>query len=1124
MEQTRTLFMSRLLINPLCWVGLILALCLPSVLSAQVNVTVVKTDVTCFGLSDGTATATATGGWEPYTFEWSNGATTSAVTGLAAGTYTVKATDKDLGYDIDTVVINQPLQLGVSVAATQPQICTLAPDGKAVATPFGGVIPYTYLWNTGATTPEITGLAAGTYTVTVRDANGCTASASKTVELFDEGLWISVMGTPPTCFDLNNGSASVMTMSGTAPYTYVWSNGGSTTTITNLAAGTYTVTVSDANGCSHATSVELLGPTKVNANATATNATCGLPGSASVAPTGGTGPYTVSWNNGSTNFTITVQPGTYTVTVTDSKGCTATATTTVGGGGNPLTVNVTVNSNAGCTTSGSATAIASGGSGNYAYVWDNGQTTATATLTAGGHSVTATDITTGCTGVGTVTITSVTNLTATATSVTNASCTTGGSATATGSGGTTPYTYAWDNGQTTQTATNLSAGPHSVTVTDATGCIAIATVTIGQSQGPTVTVTANTTASCSGVGGSATANASGGTPPYVYLWDNTQTTQTATGLSAGTHRVTVTDAAGCSAVGSVEIQQAGTPTATVVVTAQATCTTGGSATATASGGAGNYGFVWSTGATTAAVSNLAPGTYTVTVTDGAGCTATASATINPPVPPVAIISASANAKCDQPGSASASASGGVPPYTFRWDNGETTAAAVNLTPGAHTVTVTGTNGCTATATVNIGFASNGIKIGDYVWYDRDQDGFQDPAETDGVVNLTVMLVKAGPDGQFGTADDITVATTTTNASGKYIFDCVTPGQYVIMFGPIPTGYEFTDIDNVNNDCKDSDALPNGKTLPFTIVAGQADNLCFDAGIHTKCDNVINAGQICCNQTICEGEMPAALTNIAYPSGGSGVIEYQWLQLVQVGPSPATWVGIPGATGESFAPGKLYETSFYMRCARRAGCENFLESNIVTITVLPAGAPGCGGFAFNIIVEPSQNSMVNVKWSTHPEGDEYMYTLQRSTDRLVWATVANVMGKHDATAENHYSVVDQTPANGMNFYRIKRINPTGVEAYSDVKQLEMLFSVLQSISIQPSLITSDELNIRINGELPFDASVEIYHLNGKSVRSIQLQKGMTGANPHSVVDLAAGLYIARIRFSNGEVRTVKLTKV
>lgn len=1116
--------MSRLLINPICWAGLLLTLFLPSTLSAQVNVTVVKTDVTCFGLNNGTASATTTGGWEPYVYEWSNGATTSSVTGLAPGTYTVKSTDKDLGYDIDTFTINQPLQLGVSVSAPQNQICTLAPDGIVLATPFGGTIPYTYLWNTGATTPQVTGLATGTYTVTVRDANGCTASGSVFLPLSDEGLWISVMGMPPACFKGNNGSASVMTMSGTGPYMYTWSNGGTTSTISNLTAGTYTVTVKDVNGCSHATAVVLESVDSLAANVTVTNANCGLPGSATVAPSGGTPPYTVSWNTGSTNFTISAPPGTYSVTVTDSKGCSVTATATIGGGGTPLNINITVNSNAGCTTTGKATALASGGSGNYAYVWDNGQTTAMATLTAGGHSVTATDITTGCTGVGTVTITSVTNLAVTATAVTSASCTTGGSATANASGGTAPYSYAWDNGQTTQTATNLTAGPHKVTVTDAGGCIAIATVTIGQSQGPSVTVTANSNAACSGAGGSATATASGGTSPYVYLWDNGQTTATATGLSAGTHKVTVTDAAGCSAMGSVDIQQAGTPTATVVVTAQATCTTGGSATATGAGGSGNYTYNWSTGTTGATVSNLSPGTYTVTVTDGSGCTATASATIVPPAPPVAIISASANAKCDQPGSASASASGGVPPYTFRWDNGETTAAAVNLTPGAHTVTVTGANGCTATATVNIGFASNGIKIGDYVWYDNDQDGFQDPAETNGVPNLTVMLIKAGPDGQFGTADDVTVATTTTNASGKYIFDCVTPGQYVIMFGPIPTGYQFTAIDFVPNDCKDSDAKPNGKTLPFTIVAGQGDNLCFDAGIHTKCDNVTNAGQICCNQTICEGETPAPLTNIAYPTGGSGAIEYQWLQLVQVGPSPATWVGIPGATGESFAPGKLYETSFFMRCGRRAGCENYLESNIVTITVLPAGAPGCGGFARNITVTPIQNSMVSVEWTTHPEGDEYMYTLQRSTDRVVWATVANVMGKHDATADNHYSAIDQTPANGMNFYRIKRVNPTGVEAYSDIKQLEMEFSVLQSISIQPSLITKEELNIKINGELPYDANIQICHMNGKVVRDLQLQKGETGSNPLSVIDLSAGVYIARIRFSNGETRTVKLTKI
>lgn len=1125
MGQTRTYPMfrfSNLSLQALAWVALLL----PNMLSAQMTVSIAKTDITCFGLNNGKATATAAGATAPYTYVWSNGTTSTSLTGLAPGIYTVTATD-NVGITASaTASINEPLVLGASASQTQPQVCRQNPDGIAAVTPFGGTIPYTYAWNTGATTPQITGLTAGTYTVTVTDVNGCTTSATTSIlDATDEGLWISIMSNPPACVGQSTGSASIMTMTGFPPYVYTWSTGASTSTVTGLAAGIYQVTVRDAYGCAHSTSITLDAPSQVNANISSTNATCGLAGSATVAPNGGTGPYTVVWNTGSTNFTISGQPGTYSATVTDSKGCTVSANANIGGGGSSLTLNININSNAGCNTPGTATAAASGGSGNYAYVWSNGTTgTSANNLVAGTYTVTATDIITGCTGTATTTIVAITNLTAAASATSNASCTSGGSATATPSGGTAPYSYTWDNGATTQTVTNLSAGPHSVTVRDATGCIATAAVTISQTQGPMVTVTPNASANCAGTGGgSATATPTGGTAPYVYLWDNGQTTQTATNLGAGVRRVTVTDAAGCSAVGSATIQQAGTPSVTTSVTAQATCTTGAEALATASGGSGTYSFTWSTGATTARVSGLLTGTYTVTVTDVAGCTATASLTITAPLPPVVVISASANAKCDQPGSAVASASGGVGPYTYRWSNNETTAVASNLTAGTHTVTVTAANGCTATATVSIGFANNGVRVGDYVWYDNDQDGFQDPIETDGVPNITVMLIRSGPDGQFGTADDVVVATTTTNASGKYIFDCVTPGQYVVMFGTIPSGYEFTDIDKVNNDCKDSDAKPNGKTLPFTIVAGQPDNLCVDAGIHTKCDNVVMAGQICCNQTICEGEMPNTLTSTAPAMGGSGAIEYLWIQLVQSGTGQAQWVGIPGATGESFQPGKLYETSFFMRCARRAGCTDFLETNIVTITVLPAGAPGCDGFARAVTATRLQNA-VSVEWTTLPEGDEYMYTVQRSTDQLAWNPVTSVMGKRDSKADNHYQAMDETPANGKNYYRIKRVNQAGVEAYSDVAELEMSFSVQQSLSIQPNLVTDETLHLRINGELPHDATLELVHLSGRSVRTVQLKKGMTGLQDITMGDLAAGLYIARIRFANGEVRTVKVTKV
>lgn len=1094
----------------------------PNLSPAQVSVTITKTNVSCNGNEDGSATAVASGGTGPYTYLWNTGATTNAINNLAAGTYMVTATDANLNTAADTVQIIEPAQLGVIVYGSS-QICDLAPDGTATAVPSNGTPPYTYLWSNGGTTPQITGLAAGTYTVTVTDANDCTTSGSWVVEYWPEGIWLMDSTVDVTCFGLNNGFSHIGAMSGTPPYAYLWSTGDTTSDVFNLTPGNYTVTVTDANGCTNFWNVSVNQPTQLLCNVTSTPGACGLTGSATVNPTGGTTPYSVLWSTGSTNFTISAPPGDYSVTVTDANDCTCTSMVTIDSSSGTLTVTTTVLSSAGCTIGGSATATASGGTGNHAFSWNNGQMTATATnLTAGNHTVTVTDITTGCMGTATVNMPSAPQLTANATLVTDATCLVGGSATAAGGGGTPPYTYSWDNGQMTATATNLGAGPHSVTITDSKGCIATAIINIGQSQGPTVTVQVNSNATCT-MGGSATATASGGAGGYVYLWDNGQTTATATDLSVGPHMVTVTDAAGCSASASVTITQPDAPTLTVTNSTNAGCMNGGSATIAASGGTPPYSYLWSTGATTTTVPNLAPGTYTATVTDAASCTASVSVTITGSLPPNVVITASSNAKCDQPGSATASATGGTGPYTYSWDNSETTATATNLSAGPHSVTVTDAAGCTATASVTIGFTNNGIKIGDYVWYDDDQDGFQHPLETNGVPNMTVMLVKAGQDGLFGTPDDQMVQTTMTDAAGKYEFTCVTPGVYVLMFSGIPSGYEFTRKDFVNNDCKDSDVKSNGKTDPFTIVAGQTDNLCFDAGIHIFCDNVMNAGSVCCNQTICEGETPALITNSLLPWGGSGAIQFQWIQLVQMGPAPPVWVAIPGATGINYQPGPLYETSYFMRCARREGCLNFLESNIITITVLPAGSPTCPNFTGDLIVNLVGDNTVRVEWTTSfPETSQYLYSVEHSTTMADWELVATVMGQPNANQPSHYSVLHQTPASGKNYYRVKRTNAGGIESFSQIRSLDLDFALLGSISINPNP-ASDFLIVKNVVNFDTDVTVQIVSTNGDVLHTVTIPQGTLYFEELSVKNLPSGLYLARIRFGNGDVRTIKLTK-
>jgi hypothetical protein len=1096
------------------------ALCLMvSLVQAQVAVTVTGTNLTCFNGNNGTATAVGSGGWAPYVYQWSNGATTATITGLPAGTYQVTVTDIDLGYAIGSITLNQPPAFGVLVQATQPQLCGIAPDGVMTAVPYGGVGPYTYLWNNGQTTPVITGLSAGTYVITVTDVTGCTAVGSGVILYNPEGIWLGDSTKHITCKGLNNGFIHVGAMTGTPPYSILWNNGSTSFDLFNLAPGFYSGTVTDANGCTAVRNITITEPPLLTGSGSSTNANCGLTGSATVTPSGGTPPYSILWNTGATSNTISVMPGTYTATVTDANGCTAATTVIVGGSTSTITVNTSILVNAGCTIGGSASATVSGGTGNYAYSWDNGQTTSTATnLIAGPHKVTVTDITTGCQGIGNVNIPTAPQLTVGTTLVANATCLTGGSATASASGGTAPYTYKWDNNQTTATATNLAAGPHTVTVTDAGGCVATAMISIGQSQGPNVSTTVISNATCT-TGGSAsvTATGSGG---YVYLWDNGQTTTTATNLTPGPHKVTVTDGAGCATIGMVNITQPGAPSVVVASSTNSSCSTpSGAVTVAASGGTPNYTYKWSNNATTASLTNLSPGTYTVTVTDAAGCTTTTAVSIASSLPPNVVISASSNAKCDQPGSATATATNGTGTLTYKWDNGEMTATAVNLSAGVHTVTVTDAAGCTATASVTIGFSGNGISIGDYVWYDNDQDGFQHPLETAGVSGMTVMLIRAGNDGIFGTADDVTVQTTTTNANGIYEFDCVTPGTYIIMFSGLPAGYEFTDKDAVNNDCKDSDAGSNGKTSPFTIAAGQPNNFCFDAGIHIKCDNVTNAGTICCSQTICEGDIPAALYGVAPPTGGSGTIEYQWLQLIQIGPAPPTWMPVAGATSATYQPGALYETSYFMRCARRAGCISFLESNYVTITVNPAGTPGCLEFIMNLNVIQHTPTTTLVSWTTLPEADDYLYDVQYSIDLKNWQELTTVMGLHNEAEPNKYAYEHKTPLMGKNFYRIKRTTASNLSTFSGIVDIDLA----NELEIKPTLVI-DQLQISSTVRQENGATIELVSPSGRTLQTNTIDKGAILQTTIQMFDYPSGIYFLRIRYNNNEVKTIKITKI
>ena len=676
----------------------------------------------CNGDNTGSVTINPVGGNPGYTYSWNTTPvkTTQSITGLTAGTYTVVVTDNTgCTASLNNVVITQPTAITPS-ASSVPVGC-VANNGTASITATGGTGSYTYLWApTGKTTTTITGLSAGTYSVTVTDANGCSKTTSVNVtNASPPTVGISGVVNNVNCTGSATGSATVTATGGTGTLTYSWNNGVTSTTASagGLTAGSYKVTVTDANGCTATQTINITQPASaVNATTASTNATCGgSTGTASVTGSGGTPSYNFLWNNGQTTTTISgLSAGSYNVTVTDGNGCSKNASVSVNNSGGPTVGISGAVTNVGCTGSatGSATVTATGGTAPLTYSWNNGVTSTTGTvsgLTAGTYIVTVKDAN-NCAQGQTVIITQPASaLGSTITGQGNVGCmgSATGSAAVTGTGGTPAYIYLWNTGQTSATITGLTSGTYSVTITDANSCTKQQTVVITEPASALGSTITSTNAACGGSNGSASVTATGGTSGYNYTWSPIGGTNAiANNLSAGTYTVSITDVNGCTRTETTSVGNSAGPTASIDSQSNVSCngSATGSATVTASGGTPNYVYNWNNGQTTAGVTGLTAGTYTVIISDANGCSQQQLVTITQPATSVTVVSGSTNAACGSSnGTVSVTASGGTSGYTYNWSvGGQTNSIVTGLTPGTYTVVVTDANGCTkaSTATVN----------------------------------------------------------------------------------------------------------------------------------------------------------------------------------------------------------------------------------------------------------------------------------------------------------------------------------------------------------------------------------------------------------------------------------------
>ncbi|MFH1319829.1 MAG: PKD domain-containing protein, partial [Bacteroidota bacterium] len=462
------------------------------------------------------------------------------------GTYTVTLTAANTyGSDVET----KTNYITVTAAPSINQITTIDAscgnaDGQATATVSGGTAPYTYSWSSGCSGSTCTGLSAGSYSLTVTDAGGCTNTSTFSVNDANAPTATISINTAITCNGNCNGSLTVTATGGTGAYTYSWNTSPvqNTATATGLCAGSYNVTVTDAIGCSVVPNYTLSEPTALSLSTGSVDATCGnADGQASVTVSGGTTPYTYNWSNGCTNPTCTgLLAASYSVTVTDGNGCTASGNTTVNASGS-ITATISASTDATCNgiCDGTATASGSNGTAPYTYSWNTTppQSASTATgLCAGiSYTVSATDAN-GCSATASVSVSEPTAVSLTTGSVNSTCGNADGEASVTVTSGITPYTYSWSNGCTSSTCTGLSSGSYSVSVTDGNGCTATDNVPVNDEGAPTLSTT-KTDITCYGDNdGTATVTAFGGTTPLTYLWDDpsAQNTTTATGLAPGT--------------------------------------------------------------------------------------------------------------------------------------------------------------------------------------------------------------------------------------------------------------------------------------------------------------------------------------------------------------------------------------------------------------------------------------------------------------------------------------------------------------------------------------------------------------------------------------------------------------
>ncbi len=703
------------------------------------NITV--TDVTCFGATDGTITATASGGTGILEYSFDGGlnyGTSSVATGLPANSYDVFVRDENNCTANQTVTVNAPVAtLTIDNIVSTNITCNGVNDGTITVTASGGTGTLEYSFDGGTNygaSNTATGLSPNSYDIFVIDENNCTANQTVTITEPVQLIIDNIASTDITCNGANDGTITVTSSGGTGTLEYSFDGGlnyGTANSATGLSANTYDVFVIDENNCTANQSVTITEPTAIVIdNIATTDITCNgaNDGTITVTASGGTGILEYSFdggtNYGTTNTANGLPANNFDVFVRDENNCTANQTVTITEPAsleidNIATTDVSCNG----ATDGTITVTASGGTGNLEYSFDGGTnygTSNTATgLSANSYDVFVIDEN-NCTANQSVTIIEPSAITIDNIVSNNISCNgaNDGTITVIASGGTGTLEYSFDGGTnygTSNTTAGLSANTYDVFVRDENNCTANQSVTITEPTAIVIDNIATTDITCNGANdGTITVTASGGTGILEYSFDggtNYGTTNTANGLPANNFDVFVRDENNCTANQTVTITEPTQLLIDNITVTDVSCfgASDGTITVTASGGTGSLEYSFDAGTnygTANSATVLSANTYDVFVRDENNCTTNQSVSITEPTAVVIDNIATTDITCNgaNDGTITVTASGGTGTLEYSFDGGTnygTSNNATGLSANSYDVFVIDENNCTANQSVTI---------------------------------------------------------------------------------------------------------------------------------------------------------------------------------------------------------------------------------------------------------------------------------------------------------------------------------------------------------------------------------------------------------------------------------------